>query len=150
MTPNEYQDLANRSVPQQYPMFRGSIMAPSLVHIVHAQMGVSSEAGELSDAVKKCVIYMQDLDFENVKEECGDLLWYISLMLSACGYTMEDCMKENIAKLKLRYPEKFTEKDALERKDKFIGEPVCHYCGELMSKHGDEDECPVRIGDNLQ
>lgn len=35
--------------------------------------GVSGEAGELLDAVKKSVVYKKPLDRENVVEELGDL-----------------------------------------------------------------------------
>jgi NTP pyrophosphatase (non-canonical NTP hydrolase) len=116
MTPNEYQDAAMRSAP----------LDPSIVpalsnvtsQLLHAQMGIITELGEFSSPLKKRLIYGQMLDVTNMVEECGDMLWYISLALNALGVSMEECMEENIAKLKIRYPEKFTEKDALERKDK--------------------------------
>ncbi len=117
MTPNDYQSAVMRTAPTKYPSMNG-VQPLSLQHILHAQLGISSESGEIADAVKKSLAYRQPLDLLNIKEECGDLLWYISLMLEGCGYTLEDCMAENIDKLKLRYPEKFTEQDAFERKDK--------------------------------
>ena len=40
-------------------------------------VGVSGEAGELLDAVKKAVIYRKPLDLENVIEELGDLEFYM-------------------------------------------------------------------------
>lgn len=123
MTPNEYQSEASRTYPngsqvleQENRVVKG--IHPSLCDIIHASLGVSSEAGELSGAIKKHLIYGQPLDKLNIKEECGDILWYISLMLTSCGYTMESCMQDNIDKLKIRYPEKFTEELAKERLDK--------------------------------
>jgi NTP pyrophosphatase (non-canonical NTP hydrolase) len=85
---------------------------------------LSSESGELNDALVKHVCYNQPLDIANIQEECGDLLWYIALILTYTGSTMEFCMQDNIDKLKLRYPEKFTEELAKERKDKVISPSV--------------------------
>ena len=44
---------------------------------LHAALGVSGEAGELADAVKKEYIYMKPRDRKNIVEELGDLRFYI-------------------------------------------------------------------------
>jgi NTP pyrophosphatase (non-canonical NTP hydrolase) len=116
MTPNEYQQEAQRTALKSYRKL-GSI-APGLQQLIHAHFGMSSETGEIGDALKKHLIYCQPLDVENLVEECGDLLWYISMMLTAADVTFEECMKGNIEKLRIRYPEKFTEELAKERLDK--------------------------------
>src|ERR1035437_131468 len=41
--------------------------------ILHMVVGISGEAGELLDAIKKQVIYRKPLDRENVIEELGDI-----------------------------------------------------------------------------
>ena len=120
MTPNEYQKAASRTCLPNYEKFIDISVRPMEQHIIHAHMGISSEAGEIGDCIKKHFIYGQHLDTVNLIEECGDILWYVSLMVSACGSTMEQVMEINIEKLKKRYPEKFTEQDALERKDKIL------------------------------
>lgn len=117
MTPNEYQKESIGTALLNYRRLSEKL-TNSHQQILHAHLGLSSETGEIGDAIKKHFIYGRPLDYDNLKEECGDLLWYIALMLSACGYTMESCMEDNIQKLKIRYPEKFTERDAMERKDK--------------------------------
>jgi NTP pyrophosphatase (non-canonical NTP hydrolase) len=116
MTPNEYQELSQKTEIPLYDTVEDRMQL--LGRLLHAQLGITTEAGELADAIKKHVIYNQSLDEGNILEECGDLLWYISIALSSCGFTMEQCMTENIAKLKKRYPEKFTEQLAKERRDK--------------------------------
>jgi len=117
MTPNEYQQQCNRTCLPNYEKLSNTLR-PMEQHIIHAHMGISSEAGEIGDCIKKHYIYNQPLDYCNLIEECGDILWYVSLMVSACGSTLEQTMEQNIEKLKIRYPEKFTEQDAIERKDK--------------------------------
>lgn len=86
--------------------------------LIHAHLGISSEAGEIGDALKKHLMYGQDLDLENLKEEAGDLLWYISLLLDTIGSTFGEVMQQNVDKLKMRYPEGFTNEHAIKRLDK--------------------------------
>jgi NTP pyrophosphatase (non-canonical NTP hydrolase) len=89
------------------------------VRRMHAAIGISGEAGEIDDAIKKSIYYGKELDVENIKEECGDLLWYMAILLHDIGSSFDEVMGQNIVKLRKRYPSgHFTEKDALERKDK--------------------------------
>lgn len=86
--------------------------------MVHASMGIAGEAGEVVDAVKKTWIYGKPLDTENILEECGDLLFYIQALLTENGFTLEDAMRHNFAKLAKRYPQGYTDNAAIERADK--------------------------------
>lgn len=85
------------------------------VRIIHGVLGLASEVGELHDAVKKSIFYNKDLDIVNIKEELGDLLWYMALIMDVVGASMEECQELVIAKLRTRYPEKFTEDKAINR-----------------------------------
>lgn len=122
MTPNEYQKLAQRTVmadsKQCEKLWDSSMLHTGYSHIIIAALKLNSESGELADSLVKHLCYGQQLDTENIKEECGDLLWYIALILEKLGSNMEVCMEENIKKLAVRYPEKFTEFHAKERLDK--------------------------------
>jgi NTP pyrophosphatase (non-canonical NTP hydrolase) len=86
--------------------------------LTHTALGLTGEAGEYADAVKKHLIYGKPLDTENLKEELGDILWYVALAAQILGTTMSDLAAANIAKLKLRYPEKYTDEQAALRLDK--------------------------------
>ena len=83
--------------------------------LLHAALGLSTESGELLDCFKKHIYYGKPLDVTNIIEELGDACWYISLALSAIGMSWEDLFAINIAKLRSRYPEKFTSERALVR-----------------------------------
>lgn len=89
----------------------------------HGMLGVVTEAGELGDTVKKTVIYGKPLDVSNMQEEIGDLLWYVAVLINACGLDPEIIMQANIDKLKARYPERYSDADALARADKSHEEP---------------------------
>lgn len=82
---------------------------------LHAAMGLSTEAGEFLDALKKHLFYGKELDLVNLKEEIGDLMWYLAIACDALGTDFETEQARNIAKLKARYPEKFTSDKAIER-----------------------------------
>lgn len=86
--------------------------------LLHAQLGICSEAGEIADAIKKHVIYGQELNVENLIEEAGDLMWYVALLLDVLGEELDSVLQQNIEKLKKRYPEGFSEFHAKERLDK--------------------------------
>ena len=87
--------------------------------LLHAQIGIAGEAGELADALKKWMVYGQDLDLENLKEECGDLLYYLTIMIDELGESIKSIAERNRAKLEQRYPEgEFSEKAAFDRADK--------------------------------
>ena len=75
-----------------------------------------SETGEIADALKKHIIYGRELDLINLMEEAGDQQWYVALLLHAVKKTMEESMEKNIAKLKLRFGDKFT-RDAATKRD---------------------------------
>ncbi|MEM4359951.1 MAG: nucleoside triphosphate pyrophosphohydrolase family protein [Candidatus Bilamarchaeaceae archaeon] len=87
--------------------------------LVNASVSLAGESGELLDAIKKHIMYGKPIDTENVKEELGDILYYIAMAANAMGWTLEDIMQANYDKLKKRYPNgHFTEADAIARKDK--------------------------------
>ena len=85
------------------------------IDLLHASMGLVTEAGEFQDALKKHLFYGKNLDKVNLREEIGDILWYCAIALKALDSDFESVMATNIAKLKMRYPDKFTEESAIIR-----------------------------------
>lgn len=91
---------------------------PGILRLIHAGIGMSGEAGEVLDTLKKSMMYGQPIDAVNLKEECGDILWYMAIMLDQIDSSFEEVMEQNVIKLRKRYPAGFTEKDAIARADK--------------------------------
>lgn len=88
-------------------------------HLMHMAIGVSGEAGELLDAVKKAVIYRKPLDRENVIEELGDIEFYLEGLRQGAGITREETLQANIAKLGVRYEGlRYSDTAAQQRADK--------------------------------
>ena len=76
-------------------------------YLEHMAYGLVTESGEILDALKKHKFYGRDLDTRNLKEEIGDLMWYMYQLLEILEYSPEQCREDNIAKLAKRYPNKF-------------------------------------------
>lgn len=87
------------------------------VRALHATMGISTEAGELLDVLKKHIFYGKDVDWVNLEEEMGDLFWYLAVLADVLGKTeFQGLMQKNIDKLAKRYPDqKFTSDSAINR-----------------------------------
>jgi NTP pyrophosphatase (non-canonical NTP hydrolase) len=83
--------------------------------LLHASLGLVTESAEFQDMLKKHIFYGKPLDEVNLKEEIGDILWYCAIALEALGTDFESVMQTNINKLKARYPQKFTEDNAINR-----------------------------------
>jgi NTP pyrophosphatase (non-canonical NTP hydrolase) len=105
----------------EYPEFVATmcsqVYAPELVpgDVRHAVDGIASESGEIVDVLKKAFAYGKPIDFVNLDEEMGDLLWYIQLYANYRDKTIPDLVLQNRNKLVARYGDKFTQDKALNR-----------------------------------
>lgn len=110
-----YIEEALKTTNKEYESIKARLQDDKVVKVLHALMGMTTEVGEAMDALKKYLIYGKPLDAVNLEEETGDLFWYCAILANALDFTFESSMEKNIAKLKARYPNKFTEFDALNR-----------------------------------
>lgn len=129
MTPNEYQELAMRTNDGKctdrlvdYNMHDWSISKGvwELKYpgdLVNGVMGLSGEAGEVSELVKKHIFNGHAIDRDKMEKELGDVCWYIAMICHALGLNLEDVMRVNIDKLKKRYPNGFSEQDSINRQE---------------------------------
>jgi NTP pyrophosphatase (non-canonical NTP hydrolase) len=96
-------------------------MTPSDAHLTHMAIGVSGEAGELLDAIKKAVIYRKPLDRINIIEELGDIEFYLQAIREELLITREETLEANKQKLSIRYSKlSFSNEDAQNRNDKTV------------------------------
>ncbi len=75
-------------------------LSGSDANLLHMVIGISGEAGELLDAIKKAVIYRKELDRTNVIEELGDIEFYLEGLRQELGLSREECLTANVAKLR--------------------------------------------------
>lgn len=114
----DYVKQAMVTAPEDYALARTRLESKPLLRLLHAAMGVSTEAGEFMDLLKRAMFYGQLPSKAAVIEELGDLFWYIAVAADVMGVSFEEIQSRNIAKLRARYPEKFNEDDALNRDHK--------------------------------
>ena len=88
---------------------------PELADLVHAMLGCVTEAAEIAEHVRDVLTGAKPLDAVNLNEEFGDQLWYIALGLRFLGADFEGTFETNIAKLRKRFPDRFTEEAAINR-----------------------------------
>ncbi len=73
------------------------------VMVLHAALGVCSEAGELGDAIKKHAIYGKPLDRANLVEELGDLRFFMEAVCNMFDISDQEVLQGNANKLATRY-----------------------------------------------
>lgn len=66
----------------------------------YLSIGISSEAGEVADKIKKDK--RDDAGLEGVKDELGDLMWYIARLSDELGLNLEEVAQSNIEKIRDR------------------------------------------------
>lgn len=88
-------------------------------NLLHMAVGISGEAGELLDAIKKHAIYNTEIDVDNIIEELGDLEFFMEGIRQELELDRDTILRQNVEKLAKRYPDgRFTNIAARERKDK--------------------------------
>jgi NTP pyrophosphatase (non-canonical NTP hydrolase) len=98
MNVNEYQQQALRTA---------NITDPLMTKLMVCGLGVSGEAGEITDYIKKVLFHGHSLDPIKLAKEIGDCLWYLSYLSDSIHINLETIMQMNIDKLKARYPDGF-------------------------------------------
>ena len=76
-------------------------------HLLTAALGLTAEAGEFTEVVKKIILQGKPYNEENVfhmKRELGDICWYIAQACMALDTTFDEIIEMNVDKLKARYP----------------------------------------------
>ena len=106
MTLNEYQELAQRT---------SNRALEDKGHLFNGVLGLVGEAGECADLVKKH--YFQDHRpmVHLLEDDLGDVLWYVAETAAALGVTLEEVAKNNVEKLRKRYPDGFDAERSLNR-----------------------------------
>ncbi len=105
---NEYHELALRTS-------RGELSSDE--HLLNGCLGLAGEAGECCDLLKKRK-YQDGREIrEQMIDELGDVLWYVSEAAAAIGVWLDDIAQHNIEKLQKRYPKGFDPERSLHREE---------------------------------
>ena len=83
---------------------------PKGIGLAYLAMGLTGESGEVADKIKKLyrdkdLLHSKSIhkdDKEAIAKELGDVLWYLTQMATELGYSLEQIMNMNYAKLMKR------------------------------------------------
>ncbi len=109
---NDYQIAANRTINKD---------ADEKWLLVNVGLGLTGEAGEVADMLKKHLTHSHVLDKTKIVKELGDVLWYIAEAAYIIGVSLEDIAQTNIDKLRQRYPDGFTSERSINREENNVG-----------------------------
>ena len=106
MTLNEYQEACLRTATVS--------MDEKTMNLTWS-LALCGEAGELANLTKKTFLHGHPYDPERVKDELGDILWYIAVYAHDIGADLEEIARMNEEKLRRRYPDGFSTERSLHR-----------------------------------
>ena len=79
----------------------------NVTQLMTAALGLTAEAGEFTEVVKKIFLQGKPYTEENVfhmKRELGDICWYLAQACMALDTTFDEVIEMNVDKLMTRYP----------------------------------------------
>ena len=79
----------------------------NIERLLTGAVGLSAEAGELMEIVKKLIFQGKPVNEETIfhmKRELGDVMWYVMQVLMALDTPLEEVVSMNVEKLQKRYP----------------------------------------------
>jgi NTP pyrophosphatase (non-canonical NTP hydrolase) len=78
------------------------------MRLAYYTLGLTGEAGECADAIKKHLSGSKQIDPDAIKRELGDVLWYINALSTYFNFDLDDIAQTNIAKIKARHGESWS------------------------------------------
>ena len=84
-------------------------------HLTNAALGLTGEAGEVAEIVKKAMFQGHSLNRDKIAEELGDVMFYVAYMADTIGMTLDQIMSQNVAKRRNRYPDGFSVQKSVNR-----------------------------------
>jgi len=106
LTLDKYQSLADRS---------SGAGGDGEQRLIVSALGLAGEAGEFANLVKKMTAHGHKFDPDALKDELGDVLWYLAEAATASGLSLEKIASHNVDKLIKRYPEGFSQENSVNR-----------------------------------
>ncbi|HBY20977.1 MAG: hypothetical protein A2Y24_03670 [Clostridiales bacterium GWE2_32_10] len=88
--------------------------------IIYAGLGLSGEAGELTDYIKKVMYHGHKLEKEKVIAELGDILWFVTYTASLFDSSLLEVAGSNLKKIYDRYPNGWDKEKSINRKEDWV------------------------------
>jgi NTP pyrophosphatase (non-canonical NTP hydrolase) len=105
---DDYQSMSERTIPSEHGVKK---------LLTNFALGLTGEAGEVADIVKKHVFHGHDLDLDDLKKELGDVLFYLTGLCTVLAVDLKEVAEGNYQKLLKRYPNGFNQSDSINREE---------------------------------
>lgn len=102
LTKGERQKVLTLDMESNLTAFDDFLQDRNMARLLHAWIGLVSEASEIGNAIIECLSGGDPFNFlnaRNIKEELGDSQWYITIGANAVDYDLETMMEDNNKKL---------------------------------------------------
>lgn len=106
MTLDEYETAASRTLNARLSQTE---------RLLDAAAGLAEESGEILGLVRKHAYQAHELQRDKLTSELGDALWCLAMTARTAGVSLEQVAAANVAKLRARYPDGFTEAASKDR-----------------------------------
>ncbi len=107
MTLDDYQEAAERTTNPHLS---------DAERLMDAAAGLAEESGEILGLVRKHVYQSHPLARERIQAELGDALWCVTIAAKSAGLTLDQVAAANVAKLRARYPEGYSDHASVDRR----------------------------------
>lgn len=107
MTLDDYETAAARTV---------NTRLSDTERLLDAAAGLAEEAGEILGLVRRHAFQSHTLARDRLQAELGDALWCLTVAARSAGFTLDQVASANVAKLRTRYPEGYSDRDSQERR----------------------------------
>ena len=98
---NKYKKVSDLDMYQQ--VAKTTAIYPREQAIIYTTLGLTGEAGEVANKVKKIIrdgtIENHESLIQEISAEIGDCLWYISVLADDIGVKLSDIANNNLVKL---------------------------------------------------
>lgn len=107
MTLDDYQTAASRTTNPRLS---------DTERLLDAAAGLSEEAGEILGIVRKHAFQSHPLNRDKLQTELGDAFWCLAIAAQSAGLTLDQVAATNIAKLRSRYPDGYSDSASQDRR----------------------------------
>lgn len=98
ITPEAYLNMINARYPTSRTPLRAANLAAN-AELIHALLGLNGEVGELTDEIKKSLMYGRPMDQKKLLSEAGDVSHYLMRVLDLLGFSFSSVLEANLNKL---------------------------------------------------
>lgn len=95
---NKYKRISDLDMYQK--VAKSTAIYPREQAIIYPSLGLTGEAGEVANKVKKIIRDGQNKNtIQEISNEIGDVLWYVALLADDIGCKLSDIANDNLIKL---------------------------------------------------